>query len=611
MHLLPVLPLQADETTVSWCARIARFHANQSCADWLKMMQLSRVHVMNTTSFCVERLSALTGLPKERIIDSNVHPVSERVVNYRNESFGAGFTTRTYTTYCPACLLEDSANAKIGNRVGRLSWLFARVRVCPHHNIGLVRRKNRGYYERFQDMNLVAPSDRELNRQISELRSQNMSRLQAYVTDRFAGIQGFEWLDSQRIDQAARACEMLGICRLQGAHADIDAVSHTQWNEAGALGLQAACMGPNGINEILEEIVKGAARHKQIVGPQSALGRIYQWLQFNKSKQDPGPIKQVVRDFVLDNIPVEAGCDLFGEVLVRRKRHSITSLSNEAGIHRKTLRRALVGAGIIQDDANTKSQIPTTFDAKDGDQLAGRINHSLPVKKLPAYLNCNRTQAQMMVKKGILRPIAKETPVANGILSNIAIDDLDDFLSTFRGFGRPVREASAVMVDVIAASEVVRVPVADIVGMVLDGRLDKVKTTSEHLRFRSVFVDVEDLRAAHEAAQAEHGLSMRDASKRLRLPTTALPYLRASEDAHGRPLLTAEKTTNARGTTRYRYPIEDIDRFLNKHVSLQELSDHNETGTRRMSRLLIERGIEPIMDRKLLGAKIFRRIDVQ
>ncbi|WP_164512366.1 hypothetical protein [Oceaniglobus ichthyenteri] len=46
--------------------------------------------------------------------------------------------------------------------------------------------------------------------------------------------------------------------------------------------------------------------------------------------------------------------------------------------------------------------IRKTFNAEDGEALARRIKNSTPIKKIPDYLNCNRTQAQMMVKTGLL-----------------------------------------------------------------------------------------------------------------------------------------------------------------------------------------------------------------
>jgi len=68
MHMHPVLPPYADETTVSWCSRVARFHTRQTCADFLQMVEISQAHVMDLSDYCVERLSTLTGVPEAQVL---------------------------------------------------------------------------------------------------------------------------------------------------------------------------------------------------------------------------------------------------------------------------------------------------------------------------------------------------------------------------------------------------------------------------------------------------------------------------------------------------------------------------------------------------------------
>lgn len=370
MHMLPVLPPYSDETTVSWCARIARFHTSVSCADFLKMMEISQVHVMDLSNYCVERLSSLTGVPAAQVLGCGPQRAGERLLRYKGEIFGTGFMTRTHTTYCPACLLGDVAEEANGDRVGRLSWMFAPVRVCPRHGIFLTRRKNLGYFERFQDMKKVAPSDRELAEEVAVAEAASMLPLQAYVGGRFSGAQGPDWMDAQRIDQAARACEMLGVCRVRGAHADIRDLTMQQWHEAGAVGMEAVSQGPEGIYAILEAIVQKETFEKRWGGVPIALGRIYDWLQFDKSDQDPGPIKDVVRDFIIDQMPVEPGTVLFGESVLKRRWHTVHTLSKVSGVHRTALNRALVIEGLLADSDPGQIELRKIFNAKDGEALA-------------------------------------------------------------------------------------------------------------------------------------------------------------------------------------------------------------------------------------------------
>ncbi|SEL05006.1 TniQ protein [Roseovarius nanhaiticus] len=610
MPMLPVLPPYADETTVSWGARVARFHTGMTCADFLKMVEIKQAHIMDLNVKTVERLSKFTGVPETQILGGGPQKAGERLLAYKGETFNARFMTRTYTTYCPACLIDDAAAEANGDRVGRLSWMFSTVRVCPRHGILLTRRKNLGYYERFQDMNLVAPEDDFLRKQGAEAERRRVSPLQAYVEDRFSGASGPAWLDNQGIDQASKACEMLGICRLMGADVDLRTPTLAEWDEAGAIGYAAASQGPVGIYSILDEITAPVKARNCWGGPQLVLGRIFKWLQYNKSHTDPGPILDCVREYIVDTMPVDPETVLFGHAIEHRKRHSVPTLAEYSGIHVKTINRAVAVTGLLANVDLEVIDVWRTFDATAGEALADRINRSLPIKSAPEYLNCNRTQAQMLVKCGILKQVAPGLGLHGGVLTQVPLDEIDSFLEAFRSSGRPVTSASKGMMNVIDASEIARETAADIVRMVLDGRLSKVELLNESLRFRSVLVDPDEVYAVANASEDHHGCSVAETARRLGVSTVGVTHLRTKLDETGRPFLQVTEVINARGSVRLRFAVEEIQRFLDIHVSLKDLAKREGVSTKAMSKRLSDRGIEPIMDRVLLRSKVFRRADL-
>jgi hypothetical protein len=278
-----------------------------------------------------------------------------------------------------------------------------------------------------------------------------------------------------------------------------------------------------------------------------------------------------------------------------------------SGVHRKTINRALVLTGLLAGGNPEDIENRRTFNASEGEALAHRVKNSTPIKKIPEYLNCNRTQAQMMVKNGILNKVGNDPSIQGGLLSNVANEDLDDFLVKFRAAGRQVAEASSNMIDVNAASELARVPVADIVALVLAGKLSKVETGCGSLRFRSVFVDSTEVRLAAAGAVAEHGLTPKETASRLGLKLLAIEHLRNSCDVNGQPFLRGSKLANARGTVRYCYTKKEVKRFREEYITLKELADLHGIGTKQMAKKMDTEGVEPIMARGLLRAKVFRR----
>lgn len=609
MLMLPTFPPLVGESTVSWCSRMARIHANLDCADWLKMMEISRQSVVDTNAACVGRLSGLTGIPAEHIEACGVRPVGNRSFRYLAETFGVNFALRTHTTYCPACLLEDANvdNSSGGNRVGRVMWTFAPVRACSQHRIGLYRRRNRGFFEQFQDMNLVAPGNPDLEAQAVEAQSRDCSPLQRYVELRLQGEVGAAWLDRQCIDQASRACEMLGACMVFGAHTNLKRLSHVQWDEAGAAGYEAAVAGPIGIRAALDEIAARSWQIKGTGGAQAAFGRLYQWLHSEKGRKDPGPIRDVVRDHILDTMAIDPGTKLLGKVVSKRLRHSVQSLARRSGLHPVTLRLALVEVGLVPHDAQANKGF--SFDAAQGESIANRIQNSIPIKKIPAYLNCNRTQAQMLVRNGVINQLAPGQGKRGGLLSQVAKNDLDSLLNRLRGAARPVTKGSKGMMNTIEASEIARETVTDIIKLILERSLTQVEALPEDLRFRSILVDPNEVRCVMAKKAATAGFSAREVAGLLEIPASGINFLQRTLDPNGNPFLASQEILNARGTSRYRFPEDAVAEFEKSYVSLARLAKENGSYAQTEMRRLKRAGVKPIFPRDQLKALVFRRAD--
>jgi len=612
MVLTPTLPPLEDESLFSWCARLANFHTGRPCEDWLSMMEISQKSVIDHDPACLDRLARLTGFSRPRVTACGIERLRDRSFRHRDEPFAQSFALRTQTTFCPACLLEDRdpTGPSAGHRVGRISWVFNPVRTCPHHGILLQRHAQAGYHERFQNMNRVAPDDSELDRLAQQSEPRSVSPLQHYIQTRFTEGHGSAWVDRQRIDQTARACEMLDAVFLFGAHADFDKLTLAQWDDAGAAGFEAAREGEDGIRRALEQVAETSMQNHKFGGAQALYGSLFRWLQYNKSKIDPGPIRDVLREHILDTVAIPAGTRLFGQKVEKRRLHSISSLSKATGLHVATLQNTLVSAGFLTGNDAKKLGDWVSFDADRSEEFAHRLRNTIPVTKIPAYINCNRMQAEMLVREGIIPKLIPESQRSGRTLLQVAIEDLDAFVHRLRAKGQSVRTPSAGMMDVITAAKTSRQTVAYIVQLILDGRLSRIEILSENLKFRSILVDPREVRRAAEEVDDACGLSAAEVAKRLGIGHFGVAHLREAHDPDGHSLLPAIETANARGTIRYRYSEDAVARFAARHVSLSDLAKERDLSARAMARWLRDRNIEPIATRVRLGAAIYRRTDL-
>lgn len=71
-----------------------------------------------------------------------------------------------------------------------------------------------------------------------------------------------------------------------------------QWDAAGAAGFAFTSRGKKGVREAVDGMLARFRMKNAKGGPQAIFGRLFQWLQFNKSSKPRGPIREVVREFI-------------------------------------------------------------------------------------------------------------------------------------------------------------------------------------------------------------------------------------------------------------------------------------------------------------------------
>lgn len=612
MTLYPHLPMIDDESLTGYMGRIARFHGNGDVFDFVAVLEISRQSVMEPDDATLSRLAGLTGTSAARLRGSAIERIEGRFWRLMDECFYSDFANTSVTTFCPACLLEDGQPGSVtrGFRTGRMSWRLGPVRTCGRHGIALFRRPNADVSEKFQNMYYVAPEDDELRLLAEGSERRAVSPLQRYVENRFAKIAGPAWLDGQRIDDAARACEMLGVLLRFGMKPNLNQFTQTDWDLAGREGFAPAAEGPNGIHQALKDHFNAKAAAGVSGGPQAFLGRLYQWLQFGMYQREVGPIKDVVRDFILEHFSLEAGTSVFGVQVASRKKHSVQTLAKATGMHPKTVNRAVVLAGLVPQGSPGRPNDAFVFDADEGERLMARIQRSIPARDLASYINSNRMQAELLVREGIIPRLIEAEGLRTGHMKRVALDDVDAFMARFMGAAALVDTAAPGMVNVLEAAALSRWPIMDIVRAILDGTITKVEIVDPLQRFKAVLVDPGDVRQKLDAHAGGNRLTLKEAAEILELTTPAVLRLARTIDLGGNALLRSYTIRNGKGAERQVFDIADVEQFRFQHVKLVDFCRARSFGPKIMKMKLDNAGIEPILDRRGMGGFIYRREDL-
>jgi hypothetical protein len=400
------------------------------------------------------------------------------------------------------------------------------------------------------------------------------------------------------------------MCVLRHPRVEMATQTEDDWDAAGAVGYGFTSRGAEGIREALDVIRARPCVTRKQGGPQAIFGRLYQWLQYNKSGKDRGPIRDVVREYFLDTMPIEPGTKLFGEPVEVRRRHSVASLARQFGLNYRTMNRALVLTGVMPDGEADVLDRLLTVDAVAGERLADRMRRSLSMAAMPEYLNCGRLQAEALIRHRVIPRIGENPSTGQFGLNSIAVEDVDAFLDRFRSAGGNTGPPRTEFTNVVEASRILRCPAIDIIKLVLAGRLSRVALLPRELKLKSVLVDPEEVLARLRDGGTDGRLSVIQAAERLGLEAWAVRNLTVATDQEGRVLLPAIEGTDAVGDPCLHLDPCVVETFADAHVELQALAAEREVSVKALQAELSRRRIRPILPKCSLNRLIFRRHDL-
>ena len=240
----------------------------------------------------IQRLCDLTGRDLKQVHANMIHVLAWRSYSYRGHAFSAEFLNGPETKFCPACLAEDDDQGRRPalDRKGRTIWLFRPVRTCPKHKIALMTRPDVEWHHSFREMAFRVPErGPELASLVEAQPTRDTSPLQDYILSRFDGQAGPEWLDGQGVEQAVRATELVGVVIAFGTKPNLKLFTQEDWETAARAGFSFTARGEQGVRDALDLMFErfiGSGNCKTgWSGPQVVFGRLYQWLNFSKTRR--------------------------------------------------------------------------------------------------------------------------------------------------------------------------------------------------------------------------------------------------------------------------------------------------------------------------------------
>ena len=312
---------------------------------------------------------------------------------------------------CPVCLREDAAGLAGAARsamVMRGDWQMREVILCVRHRHPLVplwtADKLRDRYD--------------FGARLSEIEADILSGAldrgemtpRAYdhwLDGRLEGGRDDTWFKGQPLFAATTFCRLLGQALLCENHPPEDCTSYSFH----AAGFDVAKHGETAIREALDGLA--AAATGALDEPPKAFGALYRGLDRDYAGEEGFAIySALLRDCVLAHWPIAPGQVLLGEVVPKRRLHSLVTAAKEISVGASVIEHFLIEVGAIAEhDERTQSR--RIFDAQAHASLLTEIPTLVGPIAMREAMGATKRELVALEEEGILIPRTRITKVKN------------------------------------------------------------------------------------------------------------------------------------------------------------------------------------------------------
>jgi hypothetical protein len=305
-------------------------------------------------------------------------------------------------------------------------------------------------------------------------------------------------------------------------------------------------------------------------------------------------------EHILDNFALGPGDDVFGKPVMHRRFHSIRTASKEYGMHQKRLRKLVIAEGLVADPSQPDCNI--LFDAAVADRIFKRERNSVSLKEAERYLNVRRPIPKFLVDAGLIQ---RHRVGLNGMNEVFFADELDAFLCRLLAGAKPLTTANPPMMDIANAARRACCPMAEIVKLILDGKLRTVGRLESRTGLPSVVVDIEEVKSKVKLA-APDGLPPNTVARTI-LKTNVAVMAQLVKCGAIRTVTTINPVNRCPMAI---VQFAEIERFQKQFVSLHQVARSHGLHMTVAKKRLTDGGIKPASGFRGVSATFYKRAEL-
>ncbi len=601
-----------DEPLQGFVGRIARHYATDF-VEYCNVVGIPILDLVAGRDPAIRRVGAMTGLDVSTLAHHAFVRGGKSAWTYRGQAFLGSGLSRTQMYGCPACLREDVTGSALEPEVAafvRGHWYVRAVRTCTRHHLGLVQLSSdtgtQNRYGPYDSALRLAPVLDRLDMLERAAPARRPSDFEAYVHARVTdGAVRPGLLDAMPLHAAVRTCEVVGAVALHGSKVQIRWLDDDDRRAAAAVGFDLVSAGPEALRALLESLRRDHRPGRKKTGKaRNVFGVLYLWLRGTGTDADHAPVREVMRELLLETMPFDVGSDLFGRPVERSRVHSIATACHDGRQASQRRARELRAAGVLTAELDGNRHQVVDEGAERIDAIVAALSAGLSRAQAATRLSVTGPQFQKLVDAGLIRPIVPKDR-STSFQSRFAAGDLDDFLRKLEDVAIVDEREPKGLTSVAEAARVTGAPMAFIVGHLLTGRMTVTARRSGTSGYPSLLVDAGEV---GRLLKGETGSRLRFGEVATRLQVNVRTPAKLAEAGYLQ--VQSEKGWRTHGVSRF-VTAASVEAFASEMASLMEISRTRGVHNVKMMRLLEERGVTPAIPSGRVLANFYRRSDCE
>lgn len=523
------------------------------------------------------------------------------VVN--GERLARGTFMRHRLRYCPQCLADDidfGHGPRNARPYVRLSWCVRFLRICPKHDI-LLRTGDIREVGGSLDVSHMITDEISKPGYGNTGQSCKTTSFEHYIDARLWGRGPADrWIDTLPLYVAGRLCECVGATILFGKRYESTQISDAQWVRACEAGYQIVGGGQEAFEVYLRWMHDDFWQKDAGALGRHLYGRLYDRLDHELGDPAYDPVRQVVYDVAMNDLPLGIGDELFGPITERRN-HSILTASKEYGIDSRTLRERLRRSNVLTDEQASLPNSRIILRRETMERYAAAADSPMHWTEARIYLGASLKVWNLVSNGGFVPTSAVEQ---NGIGPFYLEADLAALLERIFSMVTVEVEGHSDLKTLSDAAELAECKLHDAIALLMNGDLTIIGRDPSGSGIDSLRFDPDELR--RKTMVEDHGgLSMRVAMSQMGVRFGTLRKLINLGYIEDWVALNP-KTRHPQRIVR---PLS-VEAFEAEYVSLFRLAKERNAHHLRVKADLETKGVIAAITNSDVGTTFFRRCDL-